>query len=130
MTVLLDMSVLFHAQRLPKSDVARQVAALLASGEAAVPGPVIMEYMRGARSQEQLAFLQERITSVDFLVADQSVWAIAGTLAYHLRHSGNHLPDPDVIVAATAIRHEVPLYTLDKGFNRITELKLYEPSSA
>ena len=89
-----------------------------------------MEYMRGARSQEQLAFLQERITSVDFLVADQSVWAIAGTLAYHLRHSGNHLPDPDVIVAATAIRHEVPLYTLDKGFNQITELKLYEPSSA
>ena len=129
MTVLLDTSVLLHAQKLPKSGVARQVAALLASGEAAVAGPVIMEYMRGARTQGQLHFLRERIVSIDFLVADQLVWSLAGNLAFRLRRSGKHLPDPDVIVAATAIRHDVPLYTLDKGFNRIDELEFYRPSS-
>ena len=128
MTVLLDTSVLLHAQKLPETVVARQVAVLLASGEAAVPGPVVMEYMRGARTQEQLDFLRASITSVDFLVADQRVWVLAGNLAFRLRRTGRHLPDPDVLVAATAIRHNVPLYTLDKGFNRIPELKLYEPS--
>ena len=127
MTVLLDTSVLLHAQKLPETIVARRVAGLLATGEAAVPGPVIMEYMRGARTPDQLDFLRARIASVDFLVADQRVWTLAGTLAFHLRRTGKHLPDPDVLVAATAIRYDVPLYTLDKGFDRIPDLKLYQP---
>ena len=86
-----------------------------------------MEYMRGARTPDQLDFLRARIASVDFLVADQRVWTLAGTLAFHLRRTGKHLPDPDVLVAATAIRYDVPLYTLDKGFDRIPDLKLYQP---
>jgi predicted nucleic acid-binding protein len=30
---------------------------------------------------------------------------------------------PDAIIAATGIRFDLPLFTLDKGFKRISELK-------
>lgn len=128
MTVLVDSSVLIQAQRLPGSESTRQLGALLVSGEAAVTGPVIMEYIRGARSQEELEFLTQRIVSLGFLEMDQAVWVIAGQLDYRLMLAGDPLANMDLILAATAIRHGVPLYTLDHGFSRIPELDLYHPS--
>ena len=128
MTVLLDSSVLIQAQRQPDSESTRQLGALLVSGEAAVTGPVVIEYVRGARSQEELGFLTRRIISLEFLEMDQAVWVIAGQLNYRLNLAGAPLPNMDLILAASAIRHKVPLYTLDHGFSRIPELKLYNPS--
>ena len=126
--ILVESSVLMQVQRLPDSEEARELAALMASGEATVTGPVIMEYLRGARSTEELEFLAERLSSIDYLEADQQTWVIAGRLNNRLIRSGTRLPNMDVAIAATAIRHDVPLYTLDGGFKRIPELRLYQPS--
>ena len=38
------------------------------------------------------------------------------------------LTDLDVVIGAVAIRYDIPLYTLDRGFDRIPELRLYQPS--
>lgn len=113
---------------MPDSQTTLHLGSLLASGEAVVTGPVVMEYMQGALNRQQLNDFTERIVSLDFLETDQMVWVTAGQLGSHLLRAGLSLPDADVIIAATAIRHDVPLYTLDKGFDRIPELKIYEPS--
>lgn len=126
--VLVDSSVFIETQRRPNSGVARELAALLMNGEASVTGAVIMEYVQGARSDSEINFLIERLSSVDYLDTDQQVWIIAGQLSNRLMRSGQTLADFDVIIAATAIRHDVPLYTLDKGFERVAELILYEPT--
>ena len=123
--ILVESSVLMQAQRLPDSQVARHLAALIASGEAAVTGPVIMEYLRGSRSQEEFQFLSERIVSIDYLEVDQQTWVLAGSLSRRYIRSGEMMSDLDVVIAATAIRYDVPLFTLDTGFKRIPELKLY-----
>ena len=127
MTILLDSSVLIHAQRQPNSEIAGQVLALLTSGEAAVTGPVIAEYIQGARSQDELNFLVRRIVTLDFLEMDQAVWVITGRLGNLLNRLGAPLPIADLSIAATAIHYEVPLYTLDRGFENIPELILYQP---
>ena len=127
--ILVESSILMQVQRLPDSDEARELGALMASGEAVVAGPVIMEYLRGARSQEELGFLAERIGSIECLDMNQEVWVIAGRLSNRLIRSGCMMSDLDVAIAATAIHHGVPLYTLDGGFGRIPELRLYQPSS-
>ncbi|MXY46282.1 MAG: PIN domain-containing protein [Chloroflexi bacterium] len=126
--VLVESSVFIQVQRLPSSNEAIELGALLTSGEAAVTGPVIMEYLRGARSMEELEFLSERILSVDCLEMDPATWVVAGRLSNHLRRSGEVMTDLDVAIAATAIRHNVPLYTLDSDFDRIPELVLYQPT--
>ena len=127
---LIDSCILIQAQRLPNSKEAVELAALLISGEAAVTGPVIMEYLRGSRSDEEFDFLSERILSIKFLEMDEQTWVIAGRLSNRFMHSGKPMADSDVAIAATAIRHDVPLYTLDKGFERVAELTLYEPTQS
>ena len=129
MTILLDSSVLIHAQRLPNSDVTAHLGEIIASGEAMVTGPVIMEFIRGAKTREQVDRFTRTVVSIDFLEMDQAVWVVAGRLGIQLKLRGLGLPASDIIIAATAIRHDVPLYTLDKGFNRIDELEFYRPSS-
>ena len=128
--VLIESSIFIQVQRMPNSKEAVELGALLTSGEAAVVGPVMMEYLRGARSTEELEFLSDRILSVDCLEMDPQTWIIAGRLSNRLMRSGKTMTDLDVAIAATAIRHDVPLYTLDKGFSRIPEVTLYQPSQA
>ena len=125
--ILVESSVFVQAQRLPESREARELAALMSSGEAAVTGPVIMEYLRGARSPNELDFLAERLVSIDYVEIDQQAWVTAGRLSSRLMRAGETMSDLDVAIAAAAIRHDVPLYTLDRGFTRIPELKLYSP---
>ena len=91
-------------------------------------GPVIMEYIRGARSAEDLDFLTDKIVSIECLDIDQQTWVTAGRISNQLIRIGQMLTDLDVVIAAVAIRNDIPLYTLDRGFDRIPGLKLYRPS--
>ncbi len=130
MTVLVDSSVFIQAQKWPHSKASEELRELISSGEAAVTGPVVVEYVRGARSSQQVEFLTQSVLSIHYLDTDRQVWVIAARISNRLMRSGNRISVPDAAIAATAIRHDVPLYTLDKGFNRISELKLYEQSLA
>ena len=127
MTVLVDSSVLIHAQRLPHSEVSHAFRILLSTGEVAVTGPVMVEYIAGARSPRELEFLVQRVSTVDYLDPDRITWIIAARLSNRLMRAGSRITATDAAIAATAIRYDVPLYTLDKGFDRIPDLKLYQP---
>ena len=129
MTVLVDTSVFIQAQRQPDSETARELIDLLASGSVAVTGPVLIEYLRGPRPQEDFDFLIDRVASLPYLETDQQVWLIAARLSNRLRRGGFTISIPDATIAAAAIRHGVPLYTLDQDFSRISELELYKPST-
>lgn len=129
MIVLVDSSVLIQAQRVPHSETARDLLDLLASSSVAVTGPVMIEYLRGARSQEDIEFLMDRVMSLPYLETDRQVWLIAARLSNRFMREGYTVSVPDATIAAAAIRHDVPLYTLDNVFNRIPELKLYDPAS-
>ena len=128
--ILVETSVLIQVQRQPNSKEAIELASLLTSGEAAITGPIIMEYIRGARTDEELSFLVTRLSSIDYLDMDRQAWIIAGRLNNWLIRSGDRLTNMDIAIAATAIRHDVPLYTLNKGFERVSELTLYEPTQS
>ena len=129
MTVLVDTSILIQTQRVPDSVEARELASLLASGEAAMVGPVIMEHLRGARSSEEFEDIRDSLFAVPRLEMDFETWAIAARISARLIQAGNSLPDTDVFIAAAAIRHNVPLYTNDAGFRRIAELRFYRPNT-
>ena len=128
--ILLESSVLMQAQRLPNSEEAKHLASLIVSGEAAVTGPVVMEYLRGAQSDDEFEFLAERIAAIDYLEVDQQTWVLAGRLSRRYMRAGEMMSDLDTVIAATAIRHGVPLYTLDGDFEKIPELDVYRPPSS
>lgn len=124
--ILVESSILIQAQRLPDSDIAKHLAALFMSGEAVLTGPVIMEYLRGSRTQDEFDFLAARVVSIDYLEVDQQAWVLAGNLSRRYIGIGEKMSDLDIVIAATAIRYGVPLFTLDTGFKRIPELSLYQ----
>lgn len=128
--ILVDSSVFTHVQRLPNSKEAIGLATLLTSGKVAVTGAVMMECIRIARSAAELEFLIDSFSSFHYLDMDQQTWVIASRLNNRLLRIGCTLSDFDTVIAATAIRHNVPLYTLDKGFQRVTELALYKPTQS
>ena len=125
--ILVESSVFIHVQRLPNSKEAIELATLLTSGEVAVTGVVMMECIRVARSAAELEFLVDSFLSFHYLDMDQQTWVIASRLSNRLLREGIAMSDFDTVIAATAIRYNVPLYTLDKGFQRVAELTLYEP---
>ena len=128
--ILVESSVFIHVQRLPNSKEAIELATLLTSGEVAVTGAVMMECIRVARTAAELEFLIDSFSSFHYLDMDQQTWIIASRLNNRLLRIGCTLSDFDIAIAATAIRHNVPLYTFDKGFERVTELTLYEPTQS
>ena len=116
---------------MPDSEIILHLGALLASREAVVTGPVVMKFIREAKSQEQMDRFMRTVLCIDSLETDNVVWVAAARPRIQLKRNGlAALPANDLIIAATAIRHNVPLYTLDKGFNRIPELELYQPLAA
>ena len=63
------------------------------------------------------------------LEIDFETWAIAAGVSGRLISAGRRLPDTDVVIAAAAIRYNVPLYTIDSDFERIAELRFYQPNT-
>ena len=100
---------------------------LLAQGEVAMVGPVLTEILQGARSERELDFFSERLKALDFLETDSDLWARAGRINFYLRQQGKLLAQTDVVIAALSIQHAVPLYTLDRDFDRIPGLDIYKP---
>ena len=129
MTVLIDTSILIEAQRRPTSDHAREFTRLVESGEAALAGPVIMEFLTGARPNANLDSLIERLSPIAYLEMDRQAWIAAGSIGNDLMRVGEPLSGMDLAIAAAAIQHDVPLYTLDTDFERIPQLRRHRLSA-
>ncbi len=71
--------------------------------------------------------LLARFTTVP--LSDPVMEIFAQTRA-RLRHSGQLIPDMDLLIAATAVHHDLTLITRNlRHFERIPDLKLYQPKS-
>ena len=92
-------------------------------------GVVFAELLRGARTQEQLEVLQDTLQSLPYTETDKGTWTLTGRILYSLERTGERIPVPDALIAAIAIQNDLSVYSQDDHFNRVSELRLYEPSA-
>jgi tRNA(fMet)-specific endonuclease VapC len=81
----------------------------------------------GALNKAELKKIQDHLQSISRLALDTTISEKFLTLmeTYSLSHK---LGLPDAMIAATAIIHRIPLYTLNtKHFKFISEIELYQP---
>lgn len=123
--VIADTSIWITFQRLPTSDVGRNMESLLAKDEITMVGPVLTEVLQGARSDAEYTFFADRLRVLDFIDTDVETWIRAGHINFDLKRQGNILALADVVIAALSMQHNVPLYTTDGDFNRIPGLQIY-----
>ena len=101
------------------ANVRERVEALLSAGEAAWCPLVRLELWNGARAGTETAALREMENAIVDLPIDEEVWSMATEKARLCRNHGITIPVTDLIIAACALRHGVPLEHADRHFDQI-----------
>lgn len=126
--VLIDTCAWIDFLRQPQGALGDQVAALLASDEAALCGVMQAELLHGAKGrkeQAQLDFLLANVACLDITAAD---WLSAGQLLRDTRAQGLQIPLSDALIATCARRNRVAVLTLDGHFQHLgVELTPFTP---
>lgn len=124
--VLLDSNVLIDYFRSRESDLAKKIDSM----EVALCGPVRTELLQGARSEDETDEYLKAFGTFDNLPNDEYDWEGTGFLLQTLRQNGLRVPLADALIAFTAMKYDVPLWTRDQHFKFIQglypELSLYE----
>lgn len=102
---------------------------LLDEYEAALCGPVEMEFLGGAFPHERLK-IQAWFDIIPYVANDQKLWRIAATTFATLRAKGVTAPWNDILIATIATETNLRVYALDHHFDAMAEilpLRLYQP---
>ena len=128
--MLVDTSAWIEFDRATSSEVDRRLTSLIPSGSTiAVTEPIIAEVLTGARTNERELSLRRLLGRCDLLGFD-SVLDFDGAVAvYRTCRLAGVTPRGllDCMIAAVAIRHDIPLLAWDADMVRIadvTELRL------
>ena len=126
--ILVDTSILVDAFTGPRDLLASLTGTVRLGERLGVPALVLYEYLRGPRSEAEIAY-QERVfpahTALPFGPAEAVIAArLYRTLARPRQR------EIDIAIAATELAHEAALWTVNTpDFRDIPGLRLYEPAA-
>jgi predicted nucleic acid-binding protein len=130
--VLVDTSVWIAFFREGSSPSAMKLDVLLEEGEACICGLVEAELLPGLHRRDR-GRVRTLMAGVPCLETAADIWKdVADIQERSLAQGLGPFSIPDLVVAAVALRHKVPLFTSDKHFlsiARVTGLQLWEASS-
>lgn len=128
--VIVDTSAWIEAHRRDGSPAVKlAVRGLLDEFEAALCGPVEMEYLGGAKPQERER-LQAWCNVLPYIRNDQKLWRKAAMNFSLLKQKGVTAPWNDVLIATIALENGCRVYAVDKHFTAMAPLlgfHLYQP---
>jgi predicted nucleic acid-binding protein len=80
-------------------------------------GVILAELMQGAKSDKELAVLEDFLQIFTFIHETPELWAAAGKLSHKLRRKGVTVGLSDCFIAVAAASAKVPVATLDSHFD-------------
>ena len=130
MSVLVDSSVWIAAQSL-KNKECFQLKKMIKKGELIfVALPIQTEVCQGARTELEFRKLWDAFLGFPFLELNADHWAISAANYFKCRQKGVTPTTMDCIIATLASHHRIPLWSLDKNFERMQSIigfELYKP---
>lgn len=117
---LVDSSAWVEAMR-PAGDAAirQAVRGLVAGGGAVLCDWVLLELWNGARGDREKRWLRSLEADLDRVPTTPEVWELARRLARSCRERGLTMPASDLLIAACARHHRLPLLHRDVHFDRL-----------
>jgi predicted nucleic acid-binding protein len=86
----------------------------------------LWEGVLGSRRQEVYrSALADLVAGVPVLGLDRGTAEVFGGMRADLRRQGRLIPDLDLLIATTALRHDLTVISRDEHFRRLPGLKLY-----
>lgn len=124
MIELYDTSALILAARDPAA--AAELADAVAIDEVAVSEPILLEYLNGARNLAEYDRFAEGLRATHVVDTDAADWARALTVHRALAASGaghqRSVRLVDLVIAAAAERHGLPIVHYDEDYERIARV--------
>ena len=127
--VIADTSVWIPFFNRPDSPEKTALDLLIDADEVSLVGVVLAELLQGCRAPSERHTLAEALLALPYYEVTSSTWLQTGDLSAHLLRKGVTLPLSDLIIAALAIEHDCPVYSLDAHFKKIPGVHLYVPTS-
>lgn len=121
MATLVDTSVLAVLIRKRPSEhdrAVRRAREEIVSGRGLISVVSLAELLVGASDASGAARLRELLRPVPVAPLNEEAGVTAGLLGAYARRRGATVPLPDLLIAATALRLEIPLLTVDSDFAR------------
>ncbi len=115
--ILVDTSAwidFFHG----RGGLGDRVDTALDADDAALCGPVITELRRGLRARDRARVLS-LLQGCHLLAQPANLWEEAGELGFFLGRRGATVKSLDLLIAAYALAHAVPLLSGDADFRMI-----------
>jgi tRNA(fMet)-specific endonuclease VapC len=126
--VLVDTNIWIEFFR-PGSEFGRHVEILLEDNAVWTCGIVMFEVLKGIRSEEEKSKILNIFGILPYTEMTRLLWQKASWLSVDLRKKGLNLPNSDIFIATIALERDQFIFTLDKHFNQIADLKLYEKTA-
>jgi predicted nucleic acid-binding protein len=117
--ILIDTSAWIDFFREGNGRVADTVAHLIETDQAILTGVVIAELLQGIRGDKETQQLQELLGVLSYLEVQRKDWESAGQTLQDLRSRGITIPLSDAVIGAVALRHQLPVLTMDKHFEHL-----------
>lgn len=97
------------------------VSDLMDDGKVVCCGVILAELMQGAKSDRELAVLENFPQVFDFIPETPGLWSAAGKLSHQLRRKGITIGLADCFIAVAAAAAKAQVATLDNHFDTLRE---------
>jgi len=122
--ILPDSSVWIEANRTgAPADLQGRTKQLLREKRLAIAPPIRLEVLCGARVFSVYEELQGFFDALTDLPVNEEVWGRAYALGFHARRKGLPKLAPDILIAAIALTHHVPLWHCDRDFEQLRQVE-------
>ncbi|KAF0219536.1 MAG: hypothetical protein FD174_1996 [Geobacteraceae bacterium] len=118
---LADTTVWVHYLRGDDPAVRDRIVPLIMADRVMTADIIIMEILRGARSEKSYETLHNDFAALPRLEMDAKVWERAWKTGYSLRQKGINVPLADTLIAAIALEHSCVLLHNDRHFNMMAK---------
>ena len=123
--VLVDTSIWIDYFKSPISSAGEALSTLIEQERVALVGVVIAELLQGLRSEKEKKRLIKDFSVLNFISANREDWISTGLMLSNLKSRGITIPLTDAIIAQLCLRHGLLIFTNDKHFNNIPDLRKY-----
>lgn len=117
--VLVDTTIWIHFLRGTDVKFQERLVPLIMTDRAATTPVVVMEILRGAKSQKEYDTLSKDLAALRSFELLPKVWERACKLGYTLRHKGINAPLTDTLIAAVAQEYDALLLHDDRHYDMI-----------
>ncbi|MDK2805469.1 MAG: hypothetical protein PWQ94_633 [Thermoanaerobacterium sp.] len=123
--ILVDTSVWIEYFR-NKREIVEIIDDMLLHNRVYITGLIIAELLQGVKTEKERGMLERYIDSIPTVSCDNKDWIGVGKLSFKLRRDGKTIPLSDVLIAYLSIKNNMMIFSFDKHFKMIDDVKLFD----